>query len=64
MQEAEAIARSIELATMSLHVFEQNRTAVRLYASIGYEEVGRRPAVAHPLIRYEGQLLLMAKGLP
>lgn len=63
MQEAENTARSIELAKMSLHVFEQNSTAVSLYKGIGYEEVERRPVVAHPLIRYEGELLLMAKVL-
>lgn len=63
MQEAESIAQSIDLATMSLHVFEQNSPAVTLYRSMGYEEVDRRPVVIHPLIRYEGEVLLMAKVL-
>jgi len=63
MQEAEAIARSMALTTMSLHVFAQNSPAVTLYKSMGYEEVGRRPVVTHPLIRYDGQLLLMGKSL-
>lgn len=63
MQEAEEIARSIELAKVSLHVFEENSTAVGLYKSIGYEMTDRRPVVRHPLIRYEGNLLLMEKTL-
>ena len=61
MQEAESIARSSELEKVSLHVFEENRAAVNLYESLGYEVVGRRPVIPHPLIRYEGELLLMAK---
>ncbi|NKB98255.1 MAG: GNAT family N-acetyltransferase [Pseudomonadales bacterium] len=54
MQDAENIARSMDLAKMSLHVFAENRGAVSLYESLGYEEIQRRPAVSHPLIRYEG----------
>lgn len=63
MQEAEDIAQSFDLATMSLHVFEQNSLAVTLYRSMGYEEVDRRHVVTRPLIRYEGEVLLMAKTL-
>lgn len=63
MQEAEKIAQSMDLGKISLHVFEENRTAVTLYKSLGYEEVGRCPVVPHPLIRYEGALLLLAKTL-
>ena len=63
MQEAENVAQSDQLAKMSLHVFAENRNAVSLYQSLGYEEIGRRAVVTHPLIRYEGDLLLMAKSL-
>ena len=63
MQDAEATAESLALNSMSLHVFEQNRPAVTLYHSMGYEAIGRSPVIPHPLIRYEGELLLMAKSL-
>jgi ribosomal protein S18 acetylase RimI-like enzyme len=63
MQEAEAIARTKALNSMSLHVFERNSPAVTLYNSMGYEALGRQPVVTHPLIRYDGQLLLMGKSL-
>ena len=63
MQEAEAIARTKALNSMSLHVFERNSPAVTLYKSMGYEALGRQAVVTHPLIRYDGQLLLMGKSL-
>ena len=63
MQEAENIARSRELTGMSLHVFEENSPGVSLYKKLGYDIAGRRPVVPHPLIQYEGHLLLMTKSL-
>ncbi len=61
--EAERIAQSLGLGATSLHVFEQNSPALTLYKSMGYTEVDRRPVVPHPLIRYDGQLLLLRKSL-
>lgn len=63
MLEAEVIAHSLGLGATSLHVFEQNSAAVTLYRSMGYIEVGRRPVVPHPSIRYEGEVLLLRKSL-
>jgi hypothetical protein len=62
MQEAEAIARTKALNSMCLHVFERNSPAITLYKSMSYEALGRQPVVTHPLIRYDGQLLLMGKS--
>jgi len=45
--------------TLSLIVFEENQRAVRLYKRLGFAEVARHPAVAHPLIRHGGDLLMM-----
>jgi ribosomal protein S18 acetylase RimI-like enzyme len=44
---------------LSLVVFEENRTAIRLYQSQGYKVVKRAPVVPHPLIRCSGDALLM-----
>ncbi len=63
MLEAQSIARSLKLKKMSLHVFEDNAPALMLYKTLGYEQIGTRPVVPHPLIRYQGALLLMAKVL-
>jgi ribosomal protein S18 acetylase RimI-like enzyme len=40
-------------------VFEENTAAVRLYRRLGYEIAKRAPIVPHPLIRCEGDALLM-----
>jgi ribosomal protein S18 acetylase RimI-like enzyme len=57
------IAREQALAhgysQLSLVVFEENIAAVRLYKRLGYEIVDAAPVVAHPLIRYTGNALLM-----
>jgi ribosomal protein S18 acetylase RimI-like enzyme len=44
---------------LSLVVFEENRTAIRLYQDLGYKVVKRAPVVPHPLIRCSGDVLLM-----
>jgi ribosomal protein S18 acetylase RimI-like enzyme len=48
---------------MSLNVFAENKSAVRLYESLGYREVAREPAVGHDKIRYGGDVLLMTRDL-
>jgi ribosomal protein S18 acetylase RimI-like enzyme len=57
------IAREQALAhgysQLSLVVFEKNTAAVRLYKRLGFEVVDVAPIVAHPLIRYDGNALLM-----
>ena len=57
------IAREQALAhgysQLSLVVFEENIAAVRLYKRLGYEIIDAAPVVAHPLIRYTGNALLM-----
>lgn len=45
--------------TLSLHVFAENLSAVRLYAANGFRIVDRRPAVWHEPMRFKGDLLLM-----
>jgi len=44
---------------LSLVAFEQNVGSVRLYKRNGYHVVDRAPIVAHPLIHYTGDALLM-----
>ncbi len=63
LQQAESNAKSLGLEQVSLHVFEQNSVAHSLYLRLGYREEARRPVVAHPRIRYGGDILLMTKAL-
>jgi ribosomal protein S18 acetylase RimI-like enzyme len=49
--------------TLSLIVFEQNVGALNLYRRVGYKEVARRPLTPHPLLRFTGDALLVAKSL-
>ena len=63
MAEAEATARTKGFKEMSLNVFAENRGAVGLYESLGYEESARAPAVAHDRLRYGGDVLLMTKPI-
>ena len=63
MLKAEEIAKSLEVNTTSLHVFQQNTQALTLYLGMGYTETGRSPVVPHPSILYDGQLLLLEKTL-
>ena len=63
LQQAESNAKSLGFGQLSLHVFEQNSVARSLYLRLGYQEEARRPVVAHPRIRYDGDMLLMTKSL-
>ena len=63
MLKAEEIAKSLEVNTTSLHVFQQNTHALTLYLGMGYTETGRSPVVPHSSILYDGQLLLLEKTL-
>lgn len=63
MADAETACRRLHLRALSLIVFEQNIEAKRLYERCGYAEKVRCPVVAHPLIRYTGDALLMVKAL-
>ena len=44
---------------LSLVVFGENATALRLYQHLGYQVIDRAPIVPHPLIRCSGDALLM-----
>lgn len=61
---AEHSCRALGLGKLSLIVFEQNTGAKRLYERSGYVEKLRHPVVAHSLIHYTGDALLMVKRLP
>ena len=63
LQRAESNAKSRDFEQVSLHVFEQHSVAHSLYLRLGYREEARRPVVAHPRIRYGGDILLMTKSL-
>ena len=63
LQQAESNAKNLGFQQVSLHVFEQNSVARSLYLRLGYQEQGRHPVVAHPRIRYSGDLLLMTKSI-
>lgn len=53
-------ARKRKIDALSLLVFEQNTVAVKLYEREGFREMDRAPVVPHPLIRYAGDVILMA----
>lgn len=48
---------------LSIQVFEQNEGAVRLYERHGYRTVARRRAIPHPSYPYDGDVLLMTRGV-
>jgi ribosomal protein S18 acetylase RimI-like enzyme len=45
----------------SLVVFAENTRAVDLYKRLGYTQIARGPAPTHELIRYGGDVLVMAR---
>jgi ribosomal protein S18 acetylase RimI-like enzyme len=63
LDEAERTAKRLGFSKLSLIVFEQNAGAHRLYLRTGYVETRRRPVVAHPLIHFTGDALLMVKQI-
>lgn len=56
-------AMSEGLSELSLIAFEESPAAVRLYLREGFEIVDRRAIVAHELIQYGGDALLMTEAL-
>jgi ribosomal protein S18 acetylase RimI-like enzyme len=63
LNEAGRAARQLGFAKLSLIVFEQNAGALRLYERSGFIERRRHAVVAHPLIHYSGDALLMVKDI-
>lgn len=59
MQVAGQQARDHGYDRLSLVVFEENASALRIYQQLGYQVVDRAPIVPHPLIRCSGDALLM-----
>lgn len=47
----------------SVAVFEENRTAFRLYERIGYRVIATRPVVAHPCHPYRGKVVLLTRDV-
>ena len=60
---AEKDCRDQGFSKLSLLVFDQNRGARSLYDRLGYKVTERRKVVPHPLIHYDGEVLLMVKTL-
>jgi ribosomal protein S18 acetylase RimI-like enzyme len=58
---ATALAADAGCDELSIQVFEQNESAVRLYERYGYRTVARRPVVPHPSYPYDGDVLLMTR---
>jgi ribosomal protein S18 acetylase RimI-like enzyme len=63
LQHAEKQCTDLGLQKLSLIVFEQNAGAKRLYERSGYVEKRREPVVPHPLIHFNGDVVLMVKDL-
>ena len=63
MAEVEADARARNFGQASLHVFAENKHAVRFYEGLEYREIARQPAVPHPRLIYDGDIVLMTKEL-
>jgi len=63
MEQVEADCRDKGFDKLSLLVFDQNRGARSLYDRLGYKVADRRTVVPHPLIHYDGEVLLMVKTL-
>lgn len=61
---AEARARTLGIARMSIQVYEQNSGALRLYQRCGYQHTASRPVLMHPCQPYyDGRVLLLLKDL-
>ena len=63
MDLAEIKARQAGFTKISLIVFEENTGAKKLYDKLGYIEVSRERVVPHPLIKHQGDALLMVKEI-
>jgi hypothetical protein len=63
MAQAEIDCRAKGFHKLSLLVFDQNRGAVSLYDRLGYKITDSREVVPHPLVHYDGRILLMVKKL-
>ena len=64
MSAVEAHARSEGVLRLSIQVFEQNSSAVKLYTRLGYRETGRAVVQCHPCQPYyTGDVLLLEKPL-
>ena len=64
MNKVFADARRNGHASVSLHVFEENRDAVRLYEANGFTVVDRMPGLRREPMLYAGDLLLMQADVP
>jgi ribosomal protein S18 acetylase RimI-like enzyme len=52
------------LPRLSLICFEENASALALYASLGFREIDRRAVMSHPCLHYaDGDALLMKRRL-
>jgi ribosomal protein S18 acetylase RimI-like enzyme len=63
LAEAERIARSVQVPSLSLIVADANEGAKRLYLRIGYVETARRPLVPFPGLRHRGDWVLLTKPI-
>ena len=58
---ARAQAEARGFSHLSLAVFEENASAVRLYERAGFTVAARAPVAPHPLIPFSGDLLVMMR---
>ncbi len=54
-------AKARGFSQLSLAVFEENASAVRLYERAGFTVAARAPVAPHPLIPFSGDLLVMMR---
>ena len=63
LEHAMATAAEARFQTISLLALEDNHAARRLYELLGFSEQARRTTVPHPALRFQGDLLLMAREI-
>ncbi len=63
LNHAGELAKKSGYDSISLHVFEENEEARKLYEKQGFEAKGKTPVSKHHMLNHSGNLLLMTKKI-